>query len=52
VIRPMLPELEGEPSPPALTGEYSSAAATADAAALALLLRPYMTAKGSAELLA
>ena len=50
VIRPMLPELEAEVSPPALTGEYSSAAVTADAAALGKLLQPYMTANGRAEL--
>ena len=53
VIRPMLPELAGEPAPPAITGEYSSSVVTADAAALKALLRPYMgTAKGSAELFA
>jgi FlaA1/EpsC-like NDP-sugar epimerase len=54
VIRPMLPELAGEPAPPpALTSEYSSSAVTADADALKILLRPYMgTVKGSAELFA
>jgi UDP-glucose 4-epimerase len=56
VIRPMLPELAGEPAtagPPALTGEYSSSDVTADAAALKTLLRPYLgTVKGSAELFA
>jgi len=45
VIRPMLPELAGEPAPPApsgLSGEYSSSVITADTATLQALLRPYM----------
>jgi FlaA1/EpsC-like NDP-sugar epimerase len=53
VIRPMLPELAGEPAPQALTNEYSSSDVTADAAALKKLVQPYMgTVKGSAELFA
>jgi FlaA1/EpsC-like NDP-sugar epimerase len=53
VIRPMLPELAGEPAPQALTNEYSSSDVTADAAALKKLVQPYVgTVKGSAELFA
>jgi UDP-glucose 4-epimerase len=42
VIRPMLPELGGEPAPQALTGEYSSSTITVQGAALKALLGPYM----------
>ncbi len=50
VIRPMLPELQNEACVPALTHEYSSSVVTADAAALAVLLEPFMRQSGSAAL--
>ena len=50
VIRPMLPELQNEACVPALTGEYSSAVVTADAAALEKLLEPFRRRSGSVAL--